>query len=167
MTLVNPAGRYMRQNRMLLGSAIFFHESTMLSCGASNLLPMLLRLPWCKTLIVLSLATSCLGLSGCIGCNQRQSPDQVRERTAAATADLKQNAKAVAEGVREGWSRDKIVDVNKAGKAELMTLPGMTSEDADKVIAGRPYISADELESRHILSRGEYNRIADHLTVKK
>lgn len=125
------------------------------------------QLLWSKTAVVVFLAAACFCWSSCIGRNQKQTPDEVRERTAAATADLKQNAKAVAEGVREGWSRDKVVDVNKASKAELMTLPGMSSEDADKVIAGRPYTSASELATRHILLRGQYDRIANHLTVKK
>jgi len=34
-----------------------------------------------------------------------KNPDELKEKTARATAELKSNAKAMAEGVREGWSR--------------------------------------------------------------
>jgi competence protein ComEA len=78
-----------------------------------------------------------LGLAGC----KDQSPQQIRENTARATAELKSNAKAVAQGVREGWSRDKPLNLNAASKEQLTTLPGMTAAQADAVIAGRPYDS--------------------------
>ena len=57
---------------------------------------------------------------------------------ANATAEVKENAKAVAEGVKEGLHRGDTVDLNKASKSDLMNLPGMTSEDADRVIAAGP-----------------------------
>ena len=40
-------------------------------------------------------------------CNPSQNPQELKEKTAQATAELKGNAQAVAAGVREGWSRDK------------------------------------------------------------
>lgn len=109
-----------------------------------------------------------------IGCNactsQPQSPDQIRQQTAAATAQLKDSTKAVAEGIKDGLTRpsaDKPVDLNSASKAQLMSLPGMDGASADRVIAGRPYSSEHELLEKHIVSRDEYNKIADSITVKK
>ncbi len=98
------------------------------------------------------------------------SPDQVRQETAAATAQLKDDAKAVAQGVREGLTRpsaDQPVDLNTASKAQLMSLPGMDDAAAERVIAGRPYSSEHQLLERRILSREEYGKIADSITVKK
>jgi DNA uptake protein ComE-like DNA-binding protein len=104
-------------------------------------------------------------------CNTKpQSPDQVREKTAEATAQLKDNAKAVAEGVREGLTRpspDKPLDLNSASKSQLMGLPGIDDAAADRIIGGRPYSSEHELLERHIVAREEYNKIADSITVKK
>ncbi len=122
---------------------------------------------------VLALAVTAIPLcfAGCNACvNRPSSPEQVRQQTAAATAELKENAKAVAEGIREGLTRpspDKPVNVNSASKAQLMSLPGMDGASADRIIAGRPYASEHELLERHILSREEYNNIADSITVKR
>ena len=106
------------------------------------------------------------------GCNNSKpsSPEQVRQQTAAATAELKDNAKAVAQGIKDGLTRpsaDKPVDLNTASKAQLLSLPGIDDASADRVIAGRPYSSEHELLEKRIVSRDEYNKIADSITVKK
>ena len=98
---------------------------------------------------------------------QQQSPQEIRERTAQATAEAKSDAKAVAEGIREGWNRNKPLDINLATRDQLMALPGMSAHEADRVIAGRPYNSSDDLVSRHILSKSEYDRIADQVTARR
>jgi competence protein ComEA len=106
-------------------------------------------------------------LAGLAGCAPNQSPEQVRERTAQATAELKSNAKAVAEGVREGWSRDRPLNINGASKDQLTSLPGVTAAEADKIIAGRPYADPADLVTRGVMSKREYDNIADRLTAKK
>jgi DNA uptake protein ComE-like DNA-binding protein len=123
--------------------------------------------------ILLTLVASALPivLIGCTACNTKPtSPDQVREKTAEATAELKDNAKAVAQGLKEGLTRpspDKPLDLNQASKSQLLGLPGMDDASADRVIAARPYSSEHELLERKIISREEYNKIADSITVKK
>lgn len=110
----------------------------------------------CATLLI------ALPFSGCA-----RNPQDLREKTAHATAELKRDAKAVAGGIREGWSQYKTVDVNSASKDQLMTLPGMTSEQANRIIEGRPYTRTDDLMTRHILSKKEYAKISDLLKVEK
>ena len=106
-----------------------------------------------------------------MACNTKPvSPEQVREKTAEATAEAKENAKAVVQGLREGLERpspDKPLDLNTASKAQLMSLPGVDDSAADRIIAGRPYASEHQLLERRIVSRDEYNKIADSITVKK
>ena len=104
-------------------------------------------------------------LVGCAACNH-QDPQQLKEKTAEATADLKRNAKAVAEGVREGWSRDKPLDLNHATREQVMSLPGMTARQAEAVIAGRPYSDPKELVTRRIVPQSEYDKISDRVTAK-
>ena len=106
-------------------------------------------------------------LAALMGCNQRQSPQELKEKTAQATAEVKRDAKAVAAGIREGWSRDKPLDLNTATKEQLLSLPGMTEAEGDRVIAGRPYNDPSDLVKRHILPKAEYDKIADQVTAKK
>ena len=106
-------------------------------------------------------------LTGCFSCSVKQNPQQLKEKTAETTAALKSDAKAVASGVREGWSRDKPLDINHASKAQLESLPGISAATADRIIANRPYARRDDLLSRGLLTRREYERISEQLTAKK
>jgi competence protein ComEA len=115
--------------------------------------------------IIASFAVATLLLAtGCT--SQKPSPEEVREKTAQATSDIKQDAKALAQGVKEGWNRDQPLDINTAGKDQLLSLPGMSSEGADRIVAGRPYSSASQLVSRRVISEQEYDRIKDQVTAK-
>jgi uncharacterized protein YceK len=106
-------------------------------------------------------------LSGCSACSPRQNPDELREKTAQTTATLKQDAKAIAQGVREGMSRNDMVNLNSATQKQLTSLPGITEEQAARIIENRPYSAPSELVSKKVLSRQEYNKIRDRVTVKK
>ena len=113
-----------------------------------------------------------LGLAGCNACysNQPSNPDQIRQKTAEATSQMKEDAKAVAQGIRDGLTRpspDKPLDLNRASKSQLMSLPGMDDASAERIIGGRRYSTEHELLERRIVSRDEYNKIADSITVKK
>ena len=105
-------------------------------------------------------------LASLLSCIQPDNPQDLKEKTAKATEDAKRDAKAVAEGIREGWSRDKPLNLNAATKDELLRLPGITGTEADRIIAERPYHETDELVSRHVLPKSKYDRIADLVKVK-
>ncbi len=101
------------------------------------------------------------------GCSQKQpTADEVRERTADATAQIKTDTRAVVEGVREGLNRDKPLNLNTATEDQLTTLPGVTRVRADRVIAGRPYDDPHDVVTKHVLSEQEYKRIQDRITTK-
>ena len=116
-------------------------------------------------------------------CNQ--DTNRTRQNAADATAQMKQEAKkagaelrketeearkqgtAIAEGVREGWKEgDKTVDINAASKAQLMSLPGVHAQTADRIIAGRPYRDKSELVSRKIVPQADYRNIQERITAK-
>lgn len=119
-----------------------------------------------KTNLAKYLATGLL-LATLTGCTQRQqSPQEVREKTAEATAQAKSDAKAVMEGIREGWNRNKPLDLNTATREQLASLPGVSGAEADRVIAGRPYDDPNELVTRRIMTKAEYDRIADRVKAK-
>jgi competence protein ComEA len=112
-------------------------------------------------------ASTILLLAALAGCSQPQNSQDLREKTAQATAEVKRDAKAVAAGIREGWSRDKPLDLNTATKEQFLSLPGITAAEADRVIAGRPYNEPGELVTRRIMPKAEYDKIADLVTAKK
>ena len=120
--------------------------------------------------LALTVTAAPLFFTACTTCTGKpESPDQVRQQTAQATAELKDNAKAVAQGVRDGLTRpsaDKPVDINTASKSRLTALPGIDDATADRIIAGRPYSSEHDLLEKRIVSRDEYSKIADSITVK-
>jgi DNA uptake protein ComE-like DNA-binding protein len=106
-----------------------------------------------------------LTLAGALACAPNQSPDQLREKTAEATSTIKRDTKAVAEGVKEGLSSKRSLDLNKASKDDLASLPGITAQKADRIIAERPYASTHQLVTRHVVSEDEYAQIQDRVIV--
>jgi len=102
-----------------------------------------------------------------LGCTQPRNSEDLKEKTAEATAQLKRDAKAVAGGIREGWTRDRPLDLNTATKQDLLSLPDITPSEANRVIAGRPYNEPKELVIRRIISDAKYDKISDRITVKK
>jgi DNA uptake protein ComE-like DNA-binding protein len=114
----------------------------------------------------ISYAIGFVALMALTACQQQNSQD-LREQTAKTTAELKSNAKAVAQGVKEGWNRNKSLDLNTATKDQLLSLPDLTEAQADKIIASRPYDDPNDLVKRRILRKAEYDKIADQVTAKK
>lgn len=101
-----------------------------------------------------------------VGCTRQQRTQDLKEKTAQATAEAKRDTKAIVAGIREGWNRDKPLDINSATKDQLITLPGVTAPLADRIIAGRPYKDPAELVTRHMLRKTTYDKIADRLVAK-
>jgi DNA uptake protein ComE-like DNA-binding protein len=101
-------------------------------------------------------------LSGCYSNNT----DALREHTADATAAAKRDAGAIAKGVFEGLARKGPTDINRASAKDLQRLPGIMPEQAQAIIAGRPYDDTSQLIRRHILSRPQYNRIRAQIVVR-
>jgi competence protein ComEA len=107
---------------------------------------------------------SCLLAVGA-ACSPNQNPDQLREKTAEETAKLKRDTKAVAEGVKDGLSKKRAIDLNKASRDDLTSLPGISSQQADRIIAERPYANTHQLVSRRILNEDEYKQIEDRVVI--
>ena len=114
-------------------------------------------------LLSLGVLASCLVLAGC----PNQSPDQIRQKTAEETAAIKRDTKALAEGVKDGLSSKRSVDLNRAPKDDLASLPGVTAQQADRIIAERPYANTHQLVTRRILSEDEYSKIQDRVVVNR
>jgi DNA uptake protein ComE-like DNA-binding protein len=99
--------------------------------------------------------------------NNKDNPDEIRQRTADATATMRRDTKAVVEGVKEGMGRDKTVNLNKASREDLLSLPGVTERAADRIIASRPFDDTHDLVKRHVLSEAEYASIRDRISADR
>jgi DNA uptake protein ComE-like DNA-binding protein len=58
-----------------------------------------------------------------------------------------------------------LVNLNKASKDDLETLPGITAQKAERIIAERPYADTHQLVTRHVVSEDEYGQIQDRILV--
>lgn len=143
-----------------------------------------------QTAFTLCLA-AVLVLAASAGCNsndpdQRARDEKTRDEVAKATErakpaiedasrklgeaahDAADQARAAAEGVREGWNnRDhQPLDLNSASESDLLNLPGINRPAARKIIAGRPYRDKHDLLDKNILSGATYGKIRDQVTAK-
>ena len=59
------------------------------------------------------------------------------------------------------------IDLNSASREQLMTLPGVDGAIADKIISERPYKNMNELTSKNVVTKSEYNKIKSHVTAKQ
>ena len=77
-----------------------------------------------------------------------------------------QASKTSAKAKSYGSKHVAKVDLNSASREELMKLPGINTETADKIIAARPFKSKSALLSKKLVSRKEYGSIAGRVMVK-
>lgn len=145
-----------------------------------------------RTLIAFGLLLVAAFLFGiCMGCNstdpdQRAREEKTREEVARATANAKpaiqdasrkigeaaheaaDQARAAAQGVRDGWNQGHHgpLDLNSATELQLDDLPGIDRRAARNIIAGRPYRDKHDLVEKRIVSSDEYDRIRDDITTR-
>jgi DNA uptake protein ComE-like DNA-binding protein len=144
-----------------------------------------------RTFIALSFSLACAVIAGPTGCNsndadQRARDERTRDEVAKATERAKpaledagrklgeaahaaaDEARATAEGVRDGWNNGEhpLVDLNSASETQLLDLPGINRPAARRIIAGRPYRDKHDLLDKQILSGAAYQQIRDRVTAK-
>ena len=130
------------------------------SSPQSSVSPKTVRV-WLTPILACALGSG-LSVLGCTA-DQKQNPDELKEKTAETTAALKRDAKSVAEGVKEGWSRDQHrLDLNTATKEELVGI-GLTPAQSNHVIEHRPYARPEDLLNKHVLSEDDYKQIEPHV----
>jgi DNA uptake protein ComE-like DNA-binding protein len=97
-------------------------------------------------------------------CTTKDNPDEIRRQTAQATETMRRDTKAVVDGVKEGLGHgNNAININKASREDLLSLPGLSEREADRIIAERPFDDAHDLVKRRIVSEAEYSRIQDRI----
>jgi len=90
------------------------------------------------------------------------------EEMSPAKRKLLEKAKkdsAAAKAVIQSESSQSMLDLNKASKLQLMDLPGIGEAEADKIIAGRPYLTKMELKKKEIIPLDTFYGIIDKVEV--
>jgi competence protein ComEA len=59
------------------------------------------------------------------------------------------------------------VDINSATRAELKKLPGIGDAEADRIIAGRPYLSKAHLQTHNVLSPMQYQAVREFVVARQ
>jgi hypothetical protein len=61
--------------------------------------------------------------------------------------------------------KEQGVELNTATRKRLASLPGLTDEDADRIIAHRPYGFRRDLVRKGVLSEAKFQKIRDDVYV--
>ena len=97
----------------------------------------------------------------------------------AATADAKVDPAAAATPIPPGHAASaglahrpkkppapvKLIDINTASRSDLKTLTGIGDAEADRIIAGRPYLSKAELVTKKVMPAGPYLSIRKRIVA--
>jgi DNA uptake protein ComE-like DNA-binding protein len=76
-------------------------------------------------------------------------------------------AQAPATKAKPATPRVEPVDINSAGRDELKKLPGIGDAEADKIIAGRPYLTKAHLVTHNVISPGLYQGLRERVVARQ
>jgi DNA uptake protein ComE-like DNA-binding protein len=66
-----------------------------------------------------------------------------------------------------GAPAGRQLDLNSAYQKELAKLPGITDEDAARIVANRPYGSKRDLLRKSVLGERKYEQVQDYVYVRE
>ena len=112
------------------------------------------------SLIKTGLIALTLCLSASLSLAAETQAQKAKQANAAAKAKAAKKRKPPAPQVQ-------LVDINSASKDELKKLPGIGDADADKIIAGRPYLTKAHLQTHNIVSSGVYQTLSPLVVARQ
>ena len=124
-----------------------------------------MRIPMKRGALPSFLIIAGLLLAG-LSASAQEGPEAQAPKARRAGATHRAEAKAAAKARAKAAVLAKQVDINSASREALMKVPGVSRDIADKIIAGRPYLTKAHLVTRHILPEGVFFAIKDGLVAK-
>jgi DNA uptake protein ComE-like DNA-binding protein len=82
------------------------------------------------------------------------------------TSSLPPAKTATKKSPRKSSAKTNLVDINSATAGQLSALPGLTSVDAEKIIASRPYTRKNQLKQKNIITASTYDSIKSLIVAK-
>jgi competence protein ComEA len=110
--------------------------------------------------------TVLIGLVLCLAASLAQAAAASSQPT-AAPASAAQGGKSVTRKDAAAERAVQPVDVNSATKSELKKLPGIADAEADRIIAGRPYLSKAHLQTHNVLSPMQYQALRELVVARQ
>jgi len=86
---------------------------------------------------------------------------------AAAPAEKPMKAEKAMKPMHAEKAAMAKVDINSASKEDLMKLPGITDETAQKIVDGRPYKTKADLTKKSILTKAEYGKVRNRIVARQ
>jgi DNA uptake protein ComE-like DNA-binding protein len=75
------------------------------------------------------------------------------------------NVEAAPPAKHKTAARPALIDINSASRAQLKTLPGIGDAEAERIIAGRPYLTKAGLVTDKIIPAGVYQAIRHRIVA--
>jgi competence protein ComEA len=110
--------------------------------------------------------TVLIGLVLCLAGSLAQAASASAQPT-AAPASAAQGGKSA---TKKDAATERVVqpvDINSATRAELKKLPGIGDAEADRIVAGRPYLSKAHLQTHEVLSPMQYQAVRELVVARQ
>ncbi|WP_257306841.1 ComEA family DNA-binding protein [Geothrix campi] len=101
---------------------------------------------------------------------ETEPPRKTQPKSTKAAKDAKAKAVAAKTKARakvKAETEAKAIDINSATKDQLKTLPGITDAYADKIIAGRPYLSKAFLVTKNVLPNDLFQTLRKQIVARQ
>jgi DNA uptake protein ComE-like DNA-binding protein len=85
----------------------------------------------------------------------------------ACSENLERRAQRKYHDVVGDEQRTDRIDLNTATRKQLSRLPGLTDDDADRIVANRPYPNKRALVERKIIGEKKFEQIAEYVYVDR
>jgi competence protein ComEA len=89
------------------------------------------------------------------------------KRVTSATLKSAAVQKSADAAIDSRTAKGELIDINSASEKQLGSLKGVGVEYSERIIAGRPYYTQEQLVTRKVIPREIYESIKDQIIAKQ